>query len=286
MTTQTRTSLASASGIAAESLDLRRVADRIVIRDGRFMPEDLIMLYRKEALAIRVKNYFDEKACNEIVRRLGASPLYGHYVNAPAIARVAQAFFESQADNESRLRYERDAVKWIEQLRELCAPMMTPFDQFRLQLDEAWRPGARLMTHNAYKMFAGLARHFGEGAEAEPHQDVFAWDAPTSREAGELTTQWAMNVYLTTAEKGGKLDLWDISLSKPEYEERRIPDSYGVHRETLPEPVASLAPEVGELILFDAMRVHAVTKIEVGNRWTWSSFVGVRGATDELLIWS
>lgn len=278
--------LFDAAEIAVEGSALRKPAATVLIREKGFSHKDLIALFRKEVLAIRVREYFGAEPCLEIIDRFTKSPLYGRYVNAPEIGRVAQAFFESQADEESRLRYERDAVNWIEQLRELCAPAISPFDKFRLQLDEAWQPGARLMTLNTRKMFAGLARHFSLGSEAEPHQDVFAWDAPTSREAAELTTQWAMNVYLTAADKGGALELWDVALTKAEYEARRVPNSYGVHRETLPEPVAVLFPSAGELILFDSTRVHAVSRIEAGDRWTWSSFIGVRTITDELLIWS
>jgi hypothetical protein len=166
----------------------------------------------------------------------------------------------------------------------MCSPDLTPIDQFRLELDELWVPGAHVATLNGRKMFVGIVRHFGEGSEAEAHQDVFAWDAPTSPEA--LAGQLTAIVYLSLPVRGGQLAIWNLSLSHEEYERQRVPNSYGLRRETLPDPDVVLEPEQGELILFNAGLVHAVEKIEVGSRVTWSCFIGFRGANDSLVVWS
>ena len=42
--------------------------------------------------------------------------------------------------------------------------------------------------------------------------------------------QFATNVYLSMAEKGGALILWPDSLSRDQYEAYRIPGSYGVQQ--------------------------------------------------------
>jgi 2OG-Fe(II) oxygenase superfamily len=248
--------------------------------------EDLRELIADRALAIRIENYYPVDRCERVADLLVNSPLFGMYVNATAIGRVGQAFFESQANEQSRRRYEEDAIKWIRELRRLCSPDLTPIDKFRLELDEAWAAGARVAALNAKKMFVGLARHFGQGSEAEPHQDVFAWDAPGSPEAAALAGQLAMNVYLSLPRSGGELTLWDMRLSQEEYETRRIPNSYGVRRDTLGPPAAAIRPKQGELILFNAGRVHAVEKVEVGSRATWTCFVGFGQADQPLVLWS
>jgi hypothetical protein len=257
---------------------------RVVVRE-KLSSEDLIALMRGQLVAIRIGNYYDPTKCEELAEKLIGSPLYGKYVNAP-IGRVGQAYFECQADEESRKRYEESGVSWIRELRERAAPCLSPFDKFRLELDEAWAAGAYINSLNKRKMFGGLVRHFIENSQAEPHQDVLAWDAPESASITGIAGQLAWNTYLKVPSKGGELVIWDISFSRKEYEERKIPNSYGLRRERLPEPVAVLQPEVGEMILFNAGFAHAVEEIQEGSRVTWSCFAGYRGPHDPFLIWS
>jgi hypothetical protein len=249
-------------------------------------PDDLLALSRREIAAIHIKRYHPAEQCGLIVDRLMTSSLYGRYVYENKIGRWGQAFFESESDPDSRQRYEQMAVRWMGELRELCAPYLTPIDKLRLELDEAWPAGARIATLGGRKMFAGLPRHFGEGSEAEPHPDIFAWDAPGAPEAAALKGQWAWNVYLSVASKGGALVIWDLRLSRDEYERRRAPGSFGVRRDDLPDPIAVLYPEAGDMILFDSELLHAVEKIEGGSRVTWSCFVGYGTAEEPLLLWS
>ncbi len=260
--------------------------DRVLIRES-LCSTDLVGLMRRDILAIRVKNYYAPDLSRTIGERLIGSRLYGQYVNASLIGRVGRAYFETQANDESRQGYEENAVLWIKELRERCWPNLTPFDKFRLDLDDTWSAGAHIASLNGRKMFAGLARHFIKGAAAERHMDVFQWDAPPDcPEGARFRAQLAMNVYLHLPHEGGELVLWDISLRREEYERRRIPGSYGFRAEMLPEPAAILRPELGELILFISGCVHAVRTIEHGYRITWSCFIGYRDVDDPLVMWS
>jgi hypothetical protein len=258
---------------------------RVLIRD-KFYTDDLVALMSGQLLAIRRKNYFPADKCQDLADKLLGSHLYGRYRNAPEIGRVGVAFFECQADEASRKRYEENAVTWIRELRDRCSPFLSPFDRFRLELDEAWAAGAHLNALHNVKMFGGLVRHFDEGSEAEAHQDVLEWDEPGAGALTGIVGQLAWNTYLTVPSKGGTLSLWEMSFSKEEYEERKISDSYGLRRQMLPEPAAVLTPEVGEMILFNSGRVHAVDRIECGSRVTWSAFAGYGGIHDPILIWS
>jgi len=258
---------------------------RVLARD-KFYVDDLAALMRGQLLAIRRKNYFPVDKCQDLAEKLLGSDLYGRYVNASDIGRVGVAFFECQADEASRKRYEESAVTWIRELRDRCSPFLSPFDRFRLELDEAWTAGAHLSALYNIKMFGGLVRHFDEGSQAEAHQDVLEWDEPGAGALTGIVGQLAWNTYLTVPSKGGTLTLWDESFSEEEYEKRKIPGSYGLRRELLPEAAAVLTPEVGEMILFNSGRVHAVDKIERGSRVTWSAFAGYGSIHDPILIWS
>ncbi len=258
----------------------------LVVERNEISQEDLLGLFDGNLTAVRVPGYYPEDAAAAISMMLLQSELHGKYENAPNIGRVGQAFFESQANEQAARRYERDAVRWVRELRSGLFPQLTPIDRFRLELDEVWPEGSHVGSMNGHKMFVGLARTFSVGSYAEPHQDVFQWDAPGTDEARRVTTQVAMNVYLQMPETGGDLTLWPISYKRDEYEQHRIAGSYGVQRDGLPDPVATLKPRVGELILFNANKVHAVEEIRAGVRVTWSCFVGYQCADAPLVLWS
>jgi hypothetical protein len=257
-----------------------------VIEKSEITQEDLLGLFNGGLAAVRVPGYYSTEQSKAITQVLLNSTLHGKYENAPNIGRVGQAFFESQANEKLAQRYEKEAVKWIRELREGFSPNLTPIDRFRLEVDELWPHGANVAKMKGRKMFVGLARTFGQGSRAEPHQDMFHWDAPESVEANVVSTQIAMNVYLHLPDDGGELILWPVSYNRNGYEERRIPGSYGLREETLPEPVATLHPRLGELILFNATKVHSVGKIKAGARVSWSCFVGYQGTDAPLVLWS
>lgn len=243
-------------------------------------------LIDRSITAVRIPKWYNETLCNTIADRLTNNSLYGNYINAPKIARVGQAFFESQASAESQQRYNESSVKWVKQMRHATAPYLSPIDKLRVEVDEVWNAGSHLYSFAGTKMFAGLGRHFTEGSEADPHTDVFAWDTPDDSEICEITDQLAWNVYLSMPEEGGQLTLWDEWPDKAEYEQKRILGSYGLQRNMLKDPVASITPDLGEAIFFNPRRVHAVERVTAGSRVTWSCFVGYRGPDKALVFWS
>ena len=242
-------------------------------------------LLNGEVDVVRISNYYSPESCELLTAKLKGSDHYGHYANAPKIARVGMAFFEGQVSEVSMANYWKNAMTWLSSIRNLAEPYLTPVDRLRLELDEIWSAGAKLATIDKNKLFAGLAREFTEGSNAEPHQDVLSWDV-----CGELSTdicnQLAANVYLSIPEKGGDLLLWDSYLTQDEYENNKIPGSYGVNQAYIGMPSVRVSPRVGELILFNSTRVHAVDSIMKGSRMSWSCFIGYSCTDMPLQFWS
>jgi hypothetical protein len=258
-----------------------------VVVTPRLREQDLIDLAEGRVRAIHLRQYYPADYALMLSQRLTQHPLFGHYRNAPDIGRVGMAYFETVGKPELRRHYYEKAPEWIQLLRDAAAPYESPMDQLRLHLQEHWRWGATLETADGRPMFVGLARVFENGGAALPHQDVLRRDAgPDCARAGTLLTQFAANIYLRLPAEGGELDLWSARLSDEEFEAIRLPGSYGADRARLPEPDAVLSPTVGDAILFDATRLHAVRPACGGSRVTLSCFIGYRGLGQPLTYWS
>jgi hypothetical protein len=248
--------------------------------------KDLLGLQRGDFSAIRVPNFYPDSLSGEIADRMSQSSLLGQYANAPLIGRVGQAYFECLTSEDHRITYEQNAVNWINQMRISIEPYLSPIDKLRLTLDELWPAGSKLAVLNGKKMFVGLARVFGPGANAEPHQDILSWDAPDASEAQDLDTQFAANIYLRMPESGGELVVWPKSLSRTKYQEYQIEGSYGIEEDKIGSEPIRITPKIGELVLFNSSMVHSVNSSEVGDRVTWSCFIGIRGSDKTLTVWS
>lgn len=255
------------------------VADRLTA-DG------LQDLAEGRLLALRVPRYTPAEASGEIARRLVEHPRYGTYSNAPDIGRVGMAFFETIHDPELKETYFSEAAAAMVDLRKACLPQVSPVDRVRGDLNSLWPSGAGLLVMDRRPMFVGLARVFRGKAEAIPHQDVLRRDAEDFPLAYRLTAQIAANVYLRPSEEGGELELWDRSYTDEEYDARRWKGSYGLDRDRIPGSDALLRPETGDLILFNANKVHAVRPTMKGTRVTLSMFIGARGTDEPLVYWS
>lgn len=247
----------------------------------------LLGLLDRSIDAVRIPQYYAASESQMLADKIRVSSHYGTYVNAPLIGRVGQAFFECQNDPLSLARYQKKALVWMKEMRKLLHPHTSPIDRLKIELDEVWENGCKLATLGGNKMFAGLVREFKAGSYAEPHCDVFAWDIDTNDKTS-IDNQLAANVYLETPVAGGELVLWDEWPTRSEYNAIKTDGSYGVDRAKISSPTIVINPIVGDLIIFNPMRIHAVEVIEAGTRVTWTSFIGSsdRKATDPLVIWS
>jgi hypothetical protein len=102
-----------------------------------------------------------------------------------------------------------------------------------------------------------------------------------------MITQGAANVYLSVAEQGGELELWPYGLTdQAQYEDFQTPGDYGLDRCKIGPSVLRSKPEQGDLIIFDARKIHAVNRNDRGLRITASAFIGYRGQGNPLTVYS
>lgn len=246
--------------------------------------QDLIDMAQERISAIVIPGFYSSDLCNRVKNYLNTN--VEHYINAPSIGRAGMAYFETQNKKELIEEYYQSAVPNIEKIRQAFYPTISPMDLLRLKLQEIWEAGANIENIDGRKMFVGLCRIVEPGIDFLPHQDLFKSDAPDAAAAYSLTAQFAANIYLDVADYGGELDLWNYSLDKKHYDNLRENGCYGIERDKLPLPSITYQPKIGDLILFNAMRLHAVKPTESKSRLTISCFIGYRGVQKPLTYWS
>jgi hypothetical protein len=254
-------------------------------------PASIAALASGEQLAVVVDDFSAPDCCTSIGERLIHDHRLGGYSTADgaaSIKKIGMPLFEAAGnDPAKREQYYTAALQTIRALRAISRPAVYPMDELRLALQEQWPEGADFeKLHPGKKMFVGMPRVFEARSGALPHVDRLAWDVPDVATARTLDAQIAANVHLRTADAGGEVELWSIRPDADEYERLRLPGSYGLDREKLPPPDAVVEPKVGDLILFNSNRVHAVRSCAGGPRVTVSCFIGYRGSSKPLTYWS
>ncbi|MEM1155652.1 MAG: 2OG-Fe(II) oxygenase [Pseudomonadota bacterium] len=248
---------------------------------------DIIDLDLGNIVGIRIPGYYDKTLCHEAARKVINKPDLEAYDVAPDMCKIGKAIFDAATDRNALSEYYKRAPQDLKKMRRFFAPHLAPMDQVRLDLQEMWPAGSSLERLHGQTMFCGLVRVFKEGSEARPHQDMAPWDVPESVPVKSLKTQMAMNIYLANAEQGGELELWDYGIhDQALYCALKEANDYGLNRKKIGPSCATIRPEIGDLVIFDAQRIHAVNRIAKGNRVAVSGFIGYRGTTQPLTVFS
>lgn len=245
--------------------------------------EAVVALIADEVQVVRVQDFYVADACDHVAEALVSSSLYGEYVNAKNIGRVGMAFFEAASSPSLLEQYLSSSRLWLEQMRALSAPYLSPIDKLRVAMDETWPGGATLARLRHRPMFSGLIRVFENGGHAEPHLDNTGWDAEALGLGAETASpvQIAANVYLQVPSKGGELNIWAHRPDRDDFASRQMPGTYGLNVSDLPSPI-TIWPTKGELILFDSRRIHAVGSAGE-RRVTASTFITHSGKQHDAL---
>ena len=144
---------------------------------------------------------------------------------------------------------------------------------------------ASAALENGRVMPAGIFRIYpaAECSEVLPHQDILSWEVDSQIARG-LYGQMGWNIYIDMPTLGGELFLYDLQFDQEEFE-HLAGNSYGLSWQCAGQPLDIIKPKVGELILINSRRVHAVQKAHgSGHRVTLSGFLGMN--ENGLMSWA
>lgn len=196
------------------------------------------------------------------------------------------ALLEVVGDLSALEEYGAGGLARIRSVRAMFAPFLSPIDKLRLELEEAWAPGIRLLQIGKHLAFVGLVRWIGPGG-ARAHVDRLGEVLGGNIGVMNLQAQLAANVYLSVPATGGELEIWAEQPNEEQLASIRCTNSaYAIEATELGEPVVRFKPALGELVLFNSTRVHRIAPSVDGVRMSMSCFIGFERPSRPLLVWS
>lgn len=266
------------------------VASRAVIEldalGGQAGADVIRALTDDTAAAVRVENLVSSAACDHLARQLVDSTQVIEHADVEGLRVIGPSHFQAVRNPALRGRYVGDAAANASRLRAMASPYASPFDVALAFLTQLWPAGchiARLPSEGGLTPFT--IRIYGSGVGIEPHQDVLAAESPGDPVARGLSSQFGANVYLSTSDSGGELELFETRYSDDDLADLSGgPRSYS--RDDL-GPAVTIQPRPGELIFFPSRRVHSVAAT-VGStpRVTVSFFIGLSEPSAPLMVWA
>lgn len=249
----------------------------VVGREGRsiateFSHATLQQLLTGELACIWHKRWFDVSSVKHMLEKLyeiGRENLPDG-TGVRSIGPQVGCAFGSEA---GAMKYFADSRLFWNHLREnIFAGLQNPIDALLDAFGDTWHAGAELGSNGGDSFAPGVFRWFQCGSSLNPHVDTATEPLIASF---CCAARLAANIYMDTTPtaQGGHLELWDLALTGEQFELARAPD-FSLRRAAIGPPALSLSPATGDLILFDAERIHAVSPVLSGTRVTASTFIG------------
>jgi len=128
------------------------------------------------------------------------------------------------------------------------------------------------------RMRALTARRYDGDFIAPPHQDndqvAYPW----------ALSQLGISISLVSPERGGEIRVWDLAFGPEKYAKRQLQGRHELDETKIPSCDLEISAGVGELVIINARRIHAINRIHSGERISVSGFLALEG--DNTWLWS
>jgi carrier-protein-independent halogenase WelO5-like protein len=253
-----------------------------VLEIPRLTHESLQALLSNEAGAVVVPDFLDAERCAETYDTLIQASDWDFYEGAtPPLGRLGITQYEHFGRKDDYL----DATPAATARRTaVLEPLPDPVDSVIDAFDAAWPGQVGPAEENGKPYFVGIYRRGGGGGVAI-HAD---W-GPRDGEGwaiGEITGQFAWNLFFSEPESGGELIVYDKPW-EPHFEEHAAQRFSDYDPQLFADTrTVEVPPTPGSLIIFSSRNPHAVAPAVNGEaRVAVGSFIGVT-ADGDLAFWS
>ena len=240
------------------------------------------------SLAICVKNFLKKEVAHQIADKfLKASESAGYEQDETTEIEINGKVLMQSGSNRRSPRYFENALLMRRAIRKLLSPFVSPIDLMQAELDSVWRPGTQVLTLNGKKCHAGRQNCFRSGGE-KLHQSGRAHLDFVHPKTARMTAELSMTSYLSTA-AGGEVELWNISPDDNLYNAARVEGGSArvLRKKYLPPPDLVIRPEAGDLVIFNAAKLHHICPVIAdGASVSVSAFAGFFSANEPLQIFS
>ncbi len=260
-----------------------------VVTSEQLQPKDIMDLIEGRIIALRIPFFVAEATCKAWRLPLENSTELSRYSNAHDVSvnRIGMTLFETEHQREKLEQYFESASHTYPTIENILHGD-NPIREIHNAFNQAWDNGCQIENLHGHKMNPGIIRSFEADPEGglPPHMDTLFKDIPEVRGTKNITSQLATNLYISTSEEGGELEIWDFSPTIEELEMMYCGVHDFIDRDNIPIKPVVIKPEVGELIIFRSHCIHSVRPSRGGMRTAASCFIGYYDEQQPLTAWA
>jgi len=251
--------------------------------------------FSNRVAAIHLPGFVPREACEQLSDNILKQSLINWNVYDPHtnlrpsdVEVLGEPFNMASRSDEAWQRYFRDAMSVPETLRRLSRPFLSPFDQFRAILDEQWRHGVTIARYKGARMSPGLARIMHD-KDVKSQTTALGCHIDSPPMLQPRSGLFSVSMYLKPPVKGSQIYIWNPDLSSLYkmfanwslvknffLESSYLNEDLQVRYQKLLPPPLKIDIGVGDALIINTGRPHAVAPFEGGPRVSLQAFMNYR----------